>query len=360
METTLDLRLETPLLLDFIDPDWPLRPHEVWRLWRWWARALVAGVLFDRGVLHGNRGQHAVKVPTQEEADCIMQIVEKEMGLDMYNSCFQTRFEEVEFGPPREVTLSFKHQYGLQTQEKLWYIDRGSATLTVKHASCDNKTVEATMGALALALRLSCFGDRRGLGCFYVRAYGIYRELFGVELTTLIKRAVATVSAVADRAVSRCRGLQRKEKTSPCGLPPMPALSTCRYDTCVKDSIALAPYMLFSVKGLRREDLYNFFSQHKAGFYEDSRDKEMLETWIIRGVARRPPPLMLKIDGSIAYFNVFISADWPRELKLGWQKIQIGEADILNATARVLTKFINYVKRLGGKVEMMWPWKVEI
>jgi len=50
-------------------------------------------------------------------------------------------------------------------------IDRGSATLVVReHAPCrlDNKTVETSMRALALAFRLSCFGEgsRRGLGCF--------------------------------------------------------------------------------------------------------------------------------------------------------------------------------------------------
>ena len=53
METILELKLETPLVTTYLDPDWPLRPHEVWRLWRWWARALVAGTLYNRGFLRG-------------------------------------------------------------------------------------------------------------------------------------------------------------------------------------------------------------------------------------------------------------------------------------------------------------------
>jgi len=366
METTLLIKLETPLILGYKDPDWPLRPHEIWKMWKWWAKALVAGVLFERGLLRGTEKQDAVKAPIREEADCILQIVGQEMGLDVHSSCFQMQFEEIEFGPPREVTPSFEAEYGiwrrgqnsmLPQQGDRWYIDRGSATLVVKeHAPCrlDNKAVEASMRALALAFRLSCFGEggRRGLGCFNVRAYGRHKSLFEEEFAVLIKRAVAAVDAVVNRTVSRCR-VSRRE-VSPCGLPPMPALSTTRrYDACVKDAV-LAPYMLFSVRKVRREDLYSFFSQQKTrSFCSDfySNEKEMPKTWIINGVSRRPPPLMLSISGNTAHLSVFVSADWP----LKWQRNQIGELDILAATARVLREFINYVEKLGGEVKMLWP-----
>ncbi len=359
METTLVLRLETPLLLDVVDPDWPLRPHEVWRLWRWWAKTLVAGMLYDRGLLHGEKRQNAVKMPTREEAECIQRIVEKEMRLDVYNSCFRTQFEEIEFGPPREVTLNFKYQYGLhqvfQRDEKLWYIDRGSATLIIdeEHVPCslDNKAIEAAMGTLALMFRLSCFGrgGRRGLGCFHVRAYGRRKELFEEEFATLIRRTITAIDAVVGNAVSRCRELQRR-KTSR-GLPPMPVLSMTRYDARIKD-FAASPYTLLSVKGIRQEELYGFFSQQKI--YEDKDKKEALKSWIIRGVSGRSP-LMLRIDGNAAYLNVFVSADWPRELKLEWQRFQIEETDVLVAMAYVLREFIDYAEKHGGEVKILWP-----
>jgi CRISPR-associated protein Cmr1 len=233
METTLVLRLETPLLINFVDPDWPLRPHEVWRLWRWWAKALVAGALFDRGFLHGAEQQTAVKTPTQEETECILQIVERKMKLDAHDTCFQIRFEEIDFAPPREAAPSFEIQYGIRRHEKrnvrqrdgaLWHIDRGSAALVVKERDpcfIDGEAIEAAMGALALAMRLSCFGEggRRGLGCFYVRAHGRYRTLFEEEPAALIRRAVAAAGAIVDDAVFRCRIYRRQ--ASPCGLPPM-------------------------------------------------------------------------------------------------------------------------------------------
>jgi hypothetical protein len=105
--------------------------------------------------------------------------------------------------------------------------------------------------------------------------------------------------------------------------------------------------MLISVKRIRREDLYSFWQKTSVD------EKDVLKTWIIGGIfGRRPSPLMLKIGDSTAYLSVFVSADWPREL--GWRKIQIEEA-ILATTARVLTEFEDYVKKLGGEVEMIWP-----
>ena len=296
-----------------------------------------------------------VKLPTREEAECILKIVEKEMGLSL-GSCFRINLEKVEFGPPWEVTPGFVTQYGIQRRgqgcEKLWYINRGSATLVVAEeytCSLDKKAIEAAMGALALAVRLSCFGrgGRRGLGCFSIRAHGRYRELFEEEPKALIRRAADAAGAVVDR--SRCRGLPRGE-TSPCGLPPVPALSAAhRYDACVKN---LIPYMLISVKNMRQEDLYSFWQRTRC--YDYINEKEALKTWIIGSVSGRPSPLMLKISGNTAYLNAFASADWPREMKIGWQKIQIRETDISTTMVHILTEFVNYVEKRGGEATV-WP-----
>jgi CRISPR-associated protein Cmr1 len=395
---TLELRLETPFLPGSVDPaapdpDWPLRPSEVKGLWRWWARALAAGALFERGLLHGAGRRDAVKTPTWEEADCVSQIVGLDMGLgyaggrEAQASCFRIRFERVNFAPPKDVSQSLAAQ--LQRVRlltlggrRLQYIDRGSATLVVEeHVPCplDGRAVEAALGALALALRLSCFGKggRRGLGCFSVRAYGRYSSLFTEEPTALIKRAVAAAGAVVDRAVSRCRGLRRGE-ASPCELPPMPALSTARrYDACIKDSAALTPYMLAAVKGVRREDLHNFFLRPArtrvlhGGYSAQDALRQALKAWIlglpreqrgtgyriIGGASRRASPLMLAIAGNAAYLSAFTSADWPRELEWrggGRQRIAVAEADVLAAMALALGEFLDYVRKLGGEAEA-WP-----
>jgi len=394
---TLELRLETPFLPGSVDPaapdpDLPLRPSEVKGLWRWWARALAAGALFERGLLHGAGRRDAVKAPTWEEADCVSQIVGLDMGLgyagerEAQASCFRIRFERIDFAPPRDVSRNLAAQ--LQRVRlltlggrRLQYIDRGSATLVVEeHVPCplDGRAVEAALGALALALRLSCFGKggRRGLGCFSVRAHGRYSSLFTEEPKALIKRAVAAAGAVVDRAVARCR--LRRGEASPCELPPMPALSTARrYDACIKDSAALTPYTLVAVKGVRREDLHNFFLRPArtrvlhGGYSAQDALRETLKAWIlglpreqkgtgyriIGGASRRASPLMLAIASNAAYLSVFTSADWPRELEWrggGRQRIAVAEADVLAAMALALGEFLDYVKRLGGEAEA-WP-----
>jgi CRISPR-associated protein Cmr1 len=386
---TLELRVETPLVQLYLDPDWPLRPSEVKGLWRWWARALAAGALFERGLLHGAGRRDVVKTPTREEADCISQIVGLDMGLgyagrrEAQASCFRIRFEEINFAPPRDVSYSLAAKFQLlrqlvrsdyyTTQHSARYIGDGSATLVVEeHIPCslDNRAVEAALGALALALRLSCFGwgGRRGLGCFSVKAYGRYSSLFTKEPRELIKRAMAAASAVVDRAVStvdrtaRCRGLWHMEPPK-CALPPMPALSTARrYGACIKDSTALTPYLLVSVKGVRPEDLHNFFvpstTQSASLASRDIAVLQTLKSLIIgtEAVARRPSPMMLVTAGRNAYLSVFTSADWPRELQFKrWPwRVSVTEMDILTATSLALKEFIDYAKKLGGTIEM-WP-----
>ena len=354
METTLVLRLETPLLRNNIDPDWPLRPHEIWQQWRWWTKAVVAGALFEHDLLHGIARHDVVKVPTQEETDCIWRIV-SQLGLDMNNSCFQMKFEEIDFGVPHEVTPGFRAQFPwLQSADKLWYIDRGSATLVIKElypCHLDNRVVEMAMSTLALALRLSCFGvgGRRGLGCFHVRAYGRYRSLFEEELDVLIRRAMTTVGTVVKdvirNPISKCSLLRRRES---CELPPMPALATRRYDACVKD-FTLTPYILLLVKRVHQEFLYNFFTHQKTRSYDN--EKEVLKTWIISGISNRPSPLMMKISNYSAYLNVFVSADWPNTVRLR----RISETDILATMAFILRELLEHVEKIGSEIEVVWP-----
>jgi len=163
---------------------------------------------------------------------------------------------------------------------------------------------------------------------------------------------------------ARCRGLRRMEPPK-CALPPMPALSTTRrYDACIKDSIALTPYMLVSVKGVRPEDLHNFFvpstpSTQSASPARDALAVQTLKSLIIgtaEAVARRPSPMMLVTAGRNAYLSVFTSADWPRELELKrWPwRVSVTETDILTATSLALKEFIDYAKKLGGTIEV-WP-----
>jgi CRISPR-associated protein Cmr1 len=85
-----EVRVELTLNLDTIfipgsadpftvDPDWPLRPSELKGIWRWWARAFVAGVLFDKGYLCGRQDQQG-RI-SRDEINLISRIVGEGLGL---------------------------------------------------------------------------------------------------------------------------------------------------------------------------------------------------------------------------------------------------------------------------------------
>jgi CRISPR-associated protein Cmr1 len=378
---TLELKLETPFIT-YPDPVWPLRPGEVNERWRWWANALVAGALFEHGLLHGAGGD-MIKALTKEEAECISKIVGLDLGLgyagkqeESRASCFRIRFEtkKINFDPFRDITHSIASRlpalrqllhddYGVWRDPlfTLRYTDRYSAKLVIdEHIPCnmDRQTREAALGALALAFRLSCFGwgGRRGLGCFSVKAYGLHAELFNEkDPKELIKRVMSAVRDVVRRVVfTRCSGLRYREPNRR-ELPPTPSLDiTRRYD--VENSATLTPYMLVTVKKVNWEDLHNFFHQ----FLSKPRSggnafRETLKTWVIGGAPKRPSPTMLAIaDHNTAYLSVFTTADWPREAVMGGYNRPVAEEDMLIATAHAVKEFIDYARKLGGEVAT-WP-----
>ena len=416
----LELTLETPFLPGSADPnvvdsDWPLRPSEVKGIWRWWARALVAGALFDRGLLHGQGNRDAVKVTTRIEANCVSRVVGRGLGLGYagsdgsMSSCFRIRLERMNFNAPRNVDYGLTNRLQrvrLLTLGKrpvqLQYVDRGSATMVIEnHTACslDNASIEAALYALALALRLSCFGkgSRRGLGCFSVRAYGKYSEIFNRgygelrELGGLVESTLKTVGKVVDSMVTKeCGGLEGKG-ISGCELPPMPIVSTNKdYTNCidakyregVKGLGRLTPYKLIMIQGGQRRDLldvlHNFFLRptrtraiHGSYGVQDSLRQE-LKAWILglpreqRGTgyeimgsaSRRASPMLLAVHGNEAYLSVFTSADWPSTLRwrgAGSRPLQINEKEVINATAIALGEFMEYLRKSNIQGVKAWP-----
>jgi CRISPR-associated protein Cmr1 len=327
----LELTLETPFLPgsadpNVVDPDWPLRPSEVKGIWRWWARALIAGVLFDRGLLHGEVRHDMVKVPTDVEAGCVSRIVGRGLGLGYagsdgsMSSCFRIRFERMNFNAPRNVDYGLTNRLQrvrLLTLGKrpaqLQYVDRGQLSITMvieSHTVCglDNASIEAALYALALALRFSCFGKggRRGLGCFGVRAYGRYSGIFNRgygeprEPGELVESALNTVGKVVDSMVTKeCRGLESKG-VSGCELPPVPIVSikgdytNCvdtRYREGVKSLGKLTPYKLIIIQGGRGTNLldvlHNFFLRPTrtraihGNYMAQDQLRQDLKAWIL-------------------------------------------------------------------------------
>jgi CRISPR-associated protein Cmr1 len=295
----LELELETPLLIGGYDPlkldeIWFLRPSEVKGIWRWWARALVAGALYDAGKLKGqNASKGVLKVPSSKEVEEISKIVGKDMGLGYADpqgksseasnySIIVTPLQNVEKlkkaicgdslrkedikNLQRISLLCLKGKErteGIKEEKVLEYLEPGARFLlrVEKHLPTEHKGANAALSALSLALTFNGFGKggRRGLGCFrVVSSSGKYAELFEPKLPAIEKLNNA-ITAVRDL-------LKIKVIEEGVGeLPPLPLISARRLamSYTIKEEHVLRPFQVLEVSGDSSQriltNLHNFF-----------------------------------------------------------------------------------------------------
>jgi len=250
----LELRLETPLFAGGHDPLkldelWFLRPSGIKGVWRWWARALVAGALYDAGQLEGQAKSDILRAPTREEDSKIAEIVGIKMGLgyagpqaklstaSKYSLVVDAigsidRYKRIYRGGPVQIRETRRIDLqratllalGLEKSQGIEYLVPGARfQLKVEEQlEATKEAVEAALSALSLALILSCFGKggRRGLGCFEVRrARGRYAYLFDarVPIAERIWRGI--------NAVRRLIGIKAVESGQGT-LPPLSSVSS--------------------------------------------------------------------------------------------------------------------------------------
>jgi len=413
----LELQLETPLFAGGYEPLrldelWILRPSEIKGVWRWWARALVAGTLYDAGQLKGTGKLGILRILTPEEAGRIAEIVGLRMGLgyadprgrlskaSSYSLIVEpigdvVRFKRVYRGGSvmvlgRQVNLQRTNLLALGSrQQRGWqaeYLAPGARfkVRVEEQLPVSAERAEAALSALALALTFSGFGKggRRGLGCFrVVRATGRYAALFDprASMADKVTRAVNAARRVTEvRAVESGAG----------ELPPLSLVSA-------RDLVGgyavrghkLRPFLVIEVRGGDAshllEELHNFFLRgtraRRLLGSPASPDalRQKLAAWVLglpreqrgtgyrilaRAVDRRASPLLLAVHEfdreGVAYLSVFASADWPAQLSWSGsttQQITIGEKDVAEALITAVDEFWEYAGKCGFKVSLIWP-----
>jgi CRISPR-associated protein Cmr1 len=318
----LELELETPLFMGGHDPlkldeTWFLRPSAVKGIWRWWARALVAGALYDSGKLKGFSRQGILKAPDPEkEAAKISEIVGRKLGLGYASPKGESEASNYSIVvEPSNDVKKFRKSLGAvegrrcklkrisllmlgrrKREEPLEYLDPGARfRLKVegrkKLPSLEPKAVDVALSALSLALTLSGLGkgSRRGLGCFRVVDFKApseydYAQLFDPKISAAEK---------IEHAVDGVRDLLKVEgiEGSASELPPLPSISARKL--LIGRSLngrALYPFQVLEVRGRdsRRllEHLHNFFVRgERARILEDYKGEDELRrglnAWIL-------------------------------------------------------------------------------
>jgi CRISPR-associated protein Cmr1 len=383
--------LATPMIVGWFEPGQldPLgvRATEVKGLWRWWARAFVAGAMYDLGLFEGDSRGDAVLRPSIDDVKRINHVVGSVMGLGMAGeggaeaSRF-TIYAEYAGGAPLQPRCSSD---GLQRvrllslgRKRVCYYERGVrfSIVVEKRRSVDPYAELAAVKILAIALQLSGLGNggRRGLGSLDV---SLPPDLKYRDLRQLISDAYESTLEIVKSTASKKNWSTRRRA----GAPPIPAVSKSNF----KD-LPVARVMIASVRDFLA--IHNFFVRSErcrvlAGSSICDDDlRKTLNAWILglpRGREKPPPtgytiaverirrrasPILVAYHtkansfGYGAYISILFSADWPKEIEwfgAGVQTINVDLDRLYDAYKVAVNELQAYLQKLGAQVTHVWP-----
>ena len=387
--TKLTLKQSTPALIGYkksekIDERFPLRPTSIKGVWRWFARAFVGGVLYDRGLLCGRKNvEGLVRAPLKKEVEIISKIVGKELGLgyagesDSSSALLKLRvFERRKPSTARAIggRLILRGRYSELQRVRLLTLGRrsveyfydGMFDIVVRvdpRLGLEKQNISIRILLAALSLSGLGKGSRRGLGSFDI--IGTQGVNYENDLREFIENTYKGVESI----VSSSRYLKNylmdsRGQCSDPGLPPFPVISKKTY----KEANISMVYLL---KGVNWIDMHNFFVRpqrcyklYKRRVCSDAL-RENLNAWILglprmqRGTGyssastdRRASPIIVSnhtrshLFGEGTFILATVSGDWPSKIywKGGYRRVTIAvdEERVVNAEMEALRELLRY------------------
>jgi CRISPR-associated protein Cmr1 len=397
---------------ELVDPQ-GLRATEVKGIWRWWARAVIGGALYDKCMLVGKSSDEILRKPTSDgEIESIRCLVGKILGLGYATregaeaSRFTLKIETLTQGLERRVRCASREE-GYKRMELLslgkgtmYYLPGVTFRITVdrvrsRYSDAENLAVKILV--LALQLMGVGKGSRRGLGSLDLNSLDS-RITMPSELRKLLDEVYNEAKDIVKKYAKECPGINVK----PCNersLPPMPVISKlANKDVGVKAGINFnitSVYLIHSSSKDPQEmfrDIHNFFvrSERCRKLYNNPKRydwlRKNLKAWIlglprtqrdprtridtgykikIEDVDRRASPIIVSYhsrnnrfgDGVFATF--ILSADWPRKMEWtgggGTRPIELDEVGVVNAISTAFNEFRNYIIKAGYSLDRVWP-----
>jgi len=389
MRATLRVRIATPLSIGWHDPNildrrFYIRPTSVKGVWRWWARAFVGGVLYERGCIRAERHRHVYLTPDKVSAEKIAKIVGLNLGLGYAGtkkaaaSKFKITLKTIK--PPSTDKARYRqgyiHHHGrflslhrfrlLTLSSDVEYATGGEFEINIDAPGVDKDVFQATAGILVVALTLSGLGkgSRKGLGCLdVIRTYGDLRPGPPENLLNDVRSAL-------ERLIKDDCGGQ------PDDLPPLPVVSKAKIH-------GIDITTVYKISDISFDNLHNFFLRpHRAkvltgDYAKPDPLRQNLNAWILGlpreqnkqgyimpDLDRRASTLMTCYHTShlasqpAGYLTALVSGDWPTSLTwvgAGTQNITIDTQRILAAYRDALDEFKDYIAKLGGSLTRIWP-----
>ncbi|MCS7104956.1 MAG: type III-B CRISPR module RAMP protein Cmr1 [Thermofilaceae archaeon] len=406
----------TPLLTGWYDPQTAdpmgLRATEIKGLWRWWARAFIAGALYERNMLKGSSSGDILKRPTKTESELISSLVGKKMGLGYAGergseqSRFTIRIEPLRVSTPvpsRQLS-KFTNWREFTNWQRLKLLSLGGGSPECILPGAEFKiSVTLTRGrfgdaeslafrVLLITLQLCGVGKaaRRGFGSLDLTRIVGYDDIPN-SLHDLLDETYALTSSLVERETHQpSRGLDHDE------LPPM----ACVSKAIVKDVPVSSIYEIssgssapsptgnpgsFPTGGNIREWslIHNFFVRmgrcrviHGSPSCFDQIRKsyaawflglprEQRDTGYKSSVDRRASPIFVafhsrrNIFGNRAFMSILLSSDWPQ--KIHWKDsggprgINVNKSQIVNDYNVCFNELSTYLKNVNLGLSRVWP-----
>jgi CRISPR-associated protein Cmr1 len=412
IDLVLEVTNSTPMLTGWYSPELVdpqgLRVTEVKGVWRWWARAVIGGALYDECMLVGESRGGILKRPRHDEIRLISCMVGKILGLGYATregaeaSRFTLKVETLTQGLERR-TRSISGAEGYQRMKLLSlggrtanYIPEGATfRVTVDRVRTrydDAEDLAVKILVLALQLMGVGKGSRRGLGSLDLTNILIPRIRLPGKLRDLLDEIYSGAVDVVKRYARECSKTTMRscDKRS---LPPMPVVSRLTSKAVgVEANVDFNITSVYLIQGPGRSsqnmfvDVHNFFvrSERCRRLYGNPRCndplRDNLEAWILglprsqRGtgyevtvgdVDRRASPIIVSYHsgsnrfGGGVFATFILSVDWPREMEWtgggGTSVIRLNEVGVVNAMSTAFNEFRDYVVKSGYSLERVWP-----
>lgn len=361
----------TPMLAGWYDPQLVdplgLRPTEIKGLWRYWARTVIAGALYDKGLLVGRASRGVPNTPTRQEVEAISCYVGRILGLGFggersESSRFKIKVEALKPLRPNLLLEDCATKYGgyqrirlLSIRRRVSCIDVGATFKieVVRNRVKYDDGEKLALKILLLALQLNGIGkgSRKGLGSLDITS--ISELEVGGDLKKLLDEVYNEASEIVDKSDYRRECLRYSVGAgSPPSIPPLPVLS--------KNQPTSGVYIseVYNVNGMSSIDAHNFFLRS----YRCSKIQcsQVQVDWFLglprRNISsdRRASPVFLAYHGkgnkfgSGVFVTVLLSSDWPG-------RVVGSHHDVINARNMFINDFRSYVNAVNASIRRVWP-----
>lgn len=369
-----------PLLVGWYEPglvDYRvgIRPTEIKGIWRWWARAFIAGVLYDEGYRIGTytrrekaSGKGILCRPRDEAIKVVSKIVGEDLGLGTTSQVSRLR---IYVNPLERLAPTGSGMWeGKLQRVKLLSLGREKIEvlepnqrfkIVVEYPSSQEsekiKNTQTAIKILIAALQLTGVGkgSRRGLGSLDIipgESKGIESIVSKGDLKRLLEEIREGCEAIVNRKKAKLDETLSKGQEE-CPLPPMPVVSETVISKELQDcpvsrdkdaeseegpqDYPISEISTHRVPPDKFPDIHNFFvrtyrCKKLKGTHVCSDDiRNSLSAWflglprsqrstgyIVEAVSRRASPVIVAFhrDGHNifpggVYLTTMLSCDWP-------------------------------------------------